>query len=286
MPTITFRKPELFEQFADVIKVGLDLVDIHSQMFPTRDAKKIIFLPNGTLKIETIHIPNLKKFVSNYEKEILSLPEFMLFDKTIIADPEFSNHFYRTMGTFLDRHDFSPADLISFSLSEVLENDIESSSKVVEKVSRDIYSDLERFVYSRELPIVDIVPLDNFDSDIQSQELCEGMLLRKITTKEKEFLLENSRLGQFRIMSLKHVVEFTYSAEKIHSIQFVDVVNDNLMPHFIDELRLFKKGLVGYSLIVGRVNLLLPPIGSSVVSSIHYTTTSSLIKCSIPKLGG
>lgn len=48
-------------------------------------------------------------------------------------------------------------------------------------------------------------------------------------------------------MSLKHIVEFTYEAEKIHSTQFDDPVNDRLMPHFIDELRLFKKGLVGYS---------------------------------------
>jgi hypothetical protein len=53
--TVTFRNPELFEQFFTVIQIGLDVIGLHkNQDFPSREAKKIIILEDGMLKIETI----------------------------------------------------------------------------------------------------------------------------------------------------------------------------------------------------------------------------------------
>jgi len=256
--------PDLHKTYSKLVDrcLGISSLKISkSTKLPKIEAKKIIRNRNKekTLRIETTKVPYYYGFVQRYETQINNLPEFQDFESIIRENIQINNHFSTRLRTFLSAPHLTPIDFIIFTLSNILQSS-NGKLKPSPETSNQIYTDLEKFIYHSEIPVIDIVPLDNFNSDIETHELGSGITLRKITKKEKELILHMKTLSTFRAMSLKHVIEFRYNTSKTWSLSPTkeDNVLEILMPNLIDQFRIYKNGLIGYSAIIGKIDLLLP----------------------------
>jgi hypothetical protein len=265
---MTIQNQGLYELFCYLTKAGYELVSEKKEEPPLglTAKKKIIQNEDGTLQITENFVPDYYRLVENYRTALSELSEFKAFDDLIKGDFVVKDYFGRAVGTPLMVNTYPVLEFIFFTISKILENEKDSS---YDDMVKKIYSDLETLIYDREIPFVDIVPLDNFDSDVEHLDLDEGITLRKITNEEKEMLLGETLPVQMRIMSLKYVLQFDYLVKKLKGIfQYEDKAGTELVPQLIKQLRLFKTGSIGYSVIVGKVNLMLP-IGQWYVKRDH-----------------
>jgi hypothetical protein len=80
---------------------------------------------------------------------------------------------------------------------------------------QQLYNDLELFLYDENLPIVEVIPLYNFDSNVEFIDLDDGLSIRKISKEEESFFYNNASFDFFEISSWRYLIEYKYYAEKI-----------------------------------------------------------------------
>jgi hypothetical protein len=258
-----WKNTALYQIFLRLIHAGFNLLllyEICIQSLPHKDKTKIVLTKDGNLKVTTIRVPDFFRFVESYKTDIQLLDEFDEFHSAIKNDNIASQHFDVTIGTFLWRDNNEAIHFVILSLAAIVE-EFFCKRKWNEELVEKIYDDLEQFMYNDTLSVIDIVPLDNFNSELENIPIDRGLLIRKITTEEKEMFVGNrDLLGTLRVMSWKYVVEFRYDTKKLLRWDFTPQKKtppaeapENVMPILLTALRLFKKGLVHYRFLFGTL---------------------------------
>jgi hypothetical protein len=197
-------------------------------------------------------------FVWRYEKEILQLKEYEKFIDIVHNDRVASKHFDKQVGTFLGIFKFESKKYLFFVLSKLVRLYYQKG-QLDEAFLQELYKDLELFLYNENLPIVEIVPLYNFDSNISIIDLAFGLSIRKISEEEVRFFYDESSFDTFEIYSWRYVIEYKYYTKKIFT---ENALNSNMhdsttgvISPLITSLRLFKSGVVGFNIVERRLDL-------------------------------
>lgn len=215
--------------------------------------------------------PNFVEFMDRYKNDLFNLPEYNDFLENVKNDVEVSQYFSgKISGTFLTTWRLEPEFFIRFVVAEVSRS-YQQSGHYDEALVNSIYIDLEKLVYDDTISIIEVIPLDNFDSETDII-LEQGFSIRRITSEEKKILMKIlSEPGQIitfsrRVENWKFVIEFTYHAQKL----IIDLLKQGYKPELPNEsrhdaisslllpIRIFKDGPVGCSLFLSKNRLNLP----------------------------
>jgi hypothetical protein len=152
-------------------------------------------------------------FVRRHESQILQLEEYEKFVDIVHNDPVASKHFDKEVGTFLSVFLFESKKYLFYILSKLIRLCYEKG-QLDETFLLQLYNDLELFLYNENLPIVDTIPLYNFDSNVGSIDLDDGLSIRRITAEEQSFFHDNASFDFFEISSWGYLIEYKYNTNK------------------------------------------------------------------------
>jgi Apea-like HEPN len=206
-------------------------------------------------------------------------------------DKIISKHLQKCVGTFRHQTFTDVTSYLFHILSKLLVSFLRTN-KFDEELYNKLYHDLEFLFYNDVIPVIDIIPLDKFESNVDVIDIDEDLCIRKIRQQEVERLIkeaENLSVAVSDIRDMKYVVEYKRNIKKI-CIEKANIKNlfleyrledlignilsitDILIVNLITIMRLFKKGAVGYNFILSTP-LLDTAIGND---STSYFTPSRL----------
>jgi hypothetical protein len=227
----------------------------------------------------TIHVyrPLFFELVDRHRKEFENLPEYQTCMKVMNSDPAIAKHKDSLVGTWNSRMRRTAEDYLDYLLMKQLPQDqekIEFSPEIFDQA----YCALERFFYSDTLMLKAFAPLHNFHSDVDHLDLGDNLQIRRITKREKEQLLDESRwypvMPHFETLSLEYALELAYTTEKVLGqipqapVPPKEEKMNGTLGKLVTTLRLFKRGIVWSNMIRTTSTYELPiPIGISHFSS-------------------
>jgi hypothetical protein len=156
-----------------------------------------------------------------HKKEMQELPEYVSYKETMFADSIISRHFRDNVGSpgfVLTLYDWT---FFYFILNSIL-NSYFKTGKFDDELFNELYCDLESFLYNERIPLIIIAPLHNFKPhgsawDLDSINLDEGLLIRKITENERNLFWENmvwNRLTFSDIGMFEYVIQYQVNERK------------------------------------------------------------------------
>jgi hypothetical protein len=126
--------------------------------------------------------------------------------------------------------------------------------KFDERLFQKMYLDMEALFYEKTIPILILIPLQNFQSDISYVKLDNNLGIRRITCDERQqYLLqnlENLKLTFSEATQIKYIVEYSFSEDKVFDEypEYTDKID--AVKKVITCLRLFKQGDIGFYIIL------------------------------------
>jgi hypothetical protein len=204
-----------------------------------------------------------------HKKEMQELPEYVIYRETMLADSIIARHFRDKVGnprSVLTLYDWS----FFYYILDLMLKSYFVTGKFDDKLFDELYCDLESFLYNERIPLTIVAPLHNFKSDasawnLNSINLDEGLLIRKITNEERDMLWENmvwNRLTFGDIGMFEYVIQYRANERKflVNEQEYESSIDDaqKVLNNVITTLRLQHNGAVGYSNIDCRDTLKIP----------------------------
>jgi Apea-like HEPN len=143
-----------------------------------------------------------------------------------------------------------------------------------------LYSDLEEFLYNKQINLVEICPLINFDVSDYSHSivLSDHLSIRRINNEERSLLAENLAFFAIRlndIIETNYVIEYKFRLSKgfdigpeIQDREYPSDLN-RIFAAVITALRLYKDGAVGAHMFLRIVTLDLPIRMAEILHELH-----------------
>jgi hypothetical protein len=193
------------------------------------------------------------------------------------SDAVVSRHVGKLVGTWRGRIRREAWDYLDHILTRLLKSYYEQK-EFDRELFQKMYHDLEEFFYNDTIPLVETVPLHNFTGDVDNIDLGDGILIRKITTNEKEHFLDSAKwsssLPYLHIIGLRYVIELRNNEKKVfddddrRNMERTD--STETIDRLITVLRLFKEGIFGVNAIRGKCDLDIPVLGIGTRSGLSF----------------
>jgi hypothetical protein len=172
------RNPNLYRSYQDLCSSGLSLVKSYlNKDIPKKKIRRII-QKEDYIETPELEVDDFYKFVKIYEEQIFNLLAYRDFLAAVKGDMVVCRHFDTSVGTFMHVEYNSSKEFVLFLISRLVEN-YQVENNTHDQLIQKMYLDLETFIYSETLPVVDIVPLDNFNSNMDTLSLANGAVLRE-----------------------------------------------------------------------------------------------------------
>jgi len=238
------------------------------ERIPTTPIERHVVDGDSSCRIDYVEQPDTWHFVYAHETQIRAIHEYDACVKIMQADAVISKHLDCLIGSSYSRFRMTAWDYLRNLLSRQLfksQEKLRFDNEIFEKA----YFDLEHFFYNETIPTIAFSPLHNFNSEVDSLELEEGLCIRKLKVKEREGLLDESRFSEFslpEVLSLKYVIELTYETKKMFGEMEIGRLPEANPQEKINKLvialRLFKPGVTGISIVRMRYDLDIPIMGT------------------------
>jgi len=209
-------------------------------------------------------------YIRSLWEQIQNLPDYIACNRIMHNDPLLSKQIDCLVGSWHGAYHMTVFEYLGHLLSKQFANNYEKTAFSLERFNRS-YLDLEQLLYEEKFPVIAHSPLHNFDSDVDSLELENGLCIRKIISKDKETPLTKSVYDEklrYGILPPKYIIEFKFETTKIVGPQNVSnnpPLSENeheMINRVLTALRLFKSGRVGIHTVETIQVLDLPPIYS------------------------
>jgi hypothetical protein len=278
------RNKKVHERLKEFAKVALKFLETnfrreYPKLIPTQEYE----FRNGALfrTVYKLH-PDYFSFVRRYNRELELLKEVdgciqVMLEDGILKEPKLVDSKNKLI-EHPSKEQIRPifvGELISF-----LERLIERTEgfEFVEKKFNELYMDYENFWYSKKLEFMGLVPLFNFECDVERIHL-NNVELSRLTDEEKSRLSKGwgmfSPLSPMELSKAKYKLAIPYNIEKGQPISTEEVKEK--ADKILNALRLFKSGDVHYNTIYSFPRTFNPHFGT-------FSTTSHL-KPVVPHFG-
>ena len=250
------RNELLFEKLNNLAVKTIDFLTkspIHS--LPKKHVYSFeITSPKGYTKSEERKI-DYYQFLYQSISKILDFPEFQEFAKYLVSVETFTN---RSILHELVKNDSSPyISIFSLIFCPFLERYFDSIKTISfqAKPFRDIYLELENFLFNKNELYFVISPLVNFNCHSQEVILDAKLKIRKLNEAEKTSFINTkysspgfqSPLDGLDILDFSYTFEaaYNYNKNEVFDITF----GNQLFEKVVTALRLFKKGSTDFTLL-------------------------------------
>ena len=128
------------------------------------------------------------------------------------------------------------------------------NKKFDERLFQKMYLDMDALFYGKTIPIVILIPLQNFQSDISYVKIGNNLCIRRITCDERQqYLLQdlqNLKLTFVEATQIKYILEYSFSEDKVFDEYPEHTDRIDTVKKVITCLRLFKQGDIGSYIII------------------------------------
>jgi hypothetical protein len=232
---IMIKNKALYESAKSFVVAAIQLLDVSLQ------------------SIDTVRPALPWYYIRTLGKQIQNLPDFTACNKIMHNDPLLSKQIDCLVGSWYGAYYMTVFEYLGHLIAKQFANTYEKTAFSLERFDR-AYLDLEQLLYEEKFPVMAHSPLHNFDSDVDSLELENGLCIRKIISKDKETQLARSVYDEklrYGILAPKYIIEFKFETTKIVGPKNVSnnpPLNENeheMINRVLTALRLFKSGRVG-----------------------------------------
>jgi hypothetical protein len=219
--------------------------------------------------IESRESSNLdfSRLLLSHRLELENIPEFKQCSQLMENEPNISKHIGKLVGVRGRLSSANSWDYFRRILSRLLKA-YHKKKGFDERLFRKMYLDMETLFYKKSIPIVILIPLQNFESDISYISLNNDLCIRRITYDERQqYLLQdlqNLKITFVEATQIKHIVEYSFLEDKVFDEYPEHTDRVETVKKVITCLRLFKQGEIG-SYIVLETSKLDTPILAGVM---------------------
>jgi hypothetical protein len=279
-----FRSKELYGKVKDLVKKTFRILNEkmkRGEKFYSRTIEDISIDEDGKLHLATLGYrdyyikPDFGGFILRHADELEQLPEWRAVLECMSRDDIIDKHLKHQLvspfgGSMINEFSL----LYKIILMSIDENEPFNFNL---DIFNSVYSEIERYFYSKNVTRKSICLLLGFDSEVEAIDLGDCLKIRKISKDEIVELWRTSHwfralvefFPEFRFTPLKYVLELSIEAPKIAGNEKYEVEPaDVKFEKVISVLRLFKKGWVDYPFIRERVT---PTLFSETIDSMKHS---------------
>lgn len=203
-------------------------------------------------------------FVSRHEKELEQQPEFLDCKCYMSEEENINKHLNRLVGTAHAQQSLITPELI---LESFLYQSFDKATpfEFNSNVFDCVYARIEDFFYCEKIKFVLSAPLQNFQCELEKIELTKDLRIVRMSKQEREDLWRGSRYSGWipdnLLPHLTHCLQLNFekpkifedASQKINQNSLQEIPTEIARATFdevVSALRLFKPGIVGFSMII------------------------------------
>lgn len=206
--------------------------------FPSILKEKIIFHRNGSMNPHFVKVPNLYRFISQYEKKILNLSEFNSLSDYINKDKRLI--LLRKIDENQNQH--VPHSALFRFLFQLAEKT--GSFKFNSQAFDKLYKEYEDYLYLDTINYQCFSIMINFQSNVEKIKLSNGLVIKKISNIERRKIWRMRTTREFDMFSIDWIIQIQDKVKRGEKFAYKHASRN--FNDLITALRLFKVGIVGY----------------------------------------